>query len=74
MGLATLIGKSDRDANGHLLDAQTRAIMQRLRTWDSRTHSHGCDERNFIKAFNELNIIKDKLALSAAAVEKVLHL
>ena len=74
MGLATLISKNDRDASGRPLNTEMRAIMQRLRTWDSRTHSHGCDERNFIKAFNELNIINDKLALSEAVVEKAAYI
>jgi hypothetical protein len=34
MGLATIIGKDDRDAIGHPLDAATRARMQRLRIWN----------------------------------------
>jgi transcription initiation factor TFIIB len=74
MGLATVIGKSNRDASGHLLDAEMRAIMQRLRTWDLRTHSHSPVDRNLIKAFGELNIIRDRLALSEAVVEKAAYI
>ncbi|HJT48743.1 MAG TPA: transcription initiation factor IIB [Nitrososphaeraceae archaeon] len=74
MGLATLISKNDLDASGRPLDTEVRAIMQRLRTWNSRAYSHGHDGRNFIKAFNELNIIKDKLVLSEAVVEKAAYI
>jgi transcription initiation factor TFIIB len=74
MGLATVIGKSNRDASGHLLDAEMRAIMQRLRTWDLRTHSHSPADRNLIRAFGELNIIRDRLALSEAVVEKAAYI
>ena len=44
--------------------------MNRLRTWDLRAHIHTSVERNLIQAFNERDILKDKLALSGAIVEK----
>ena len=74
MGLATIIAKHDRDANGHPLNAEMRARMQRLRKWDLRTHSISPNYRNLIRAFNELNMIKDKLALSDAVVEKAAYI
>ena len=74
MGLATVIGKSNRDASGHLLNAEMRAIMQRLRTWDLRTHSHNPADRNMIEALGELNMIRDRLALSEAVVEKAAYI
>jgi transcription initiation factor TFIIB len=74
MGLATTIGRNDRDASGRPLDAEMRAIMERLRIWDIRTHSHSPADRNLIKAFNELNMLKDKLALSDAVVEKAAYI
>jgi transcription initiation factor TFIIB len=74
MGLATVIGKSNRDASGHLLDAEMRVIMQRLRTWDLRIHSHNPADRNRIKALGELNMIRDRLALSEAVVEKAAYI
>jgi transcription initiation factor TFIIB len=74
MGLATIIGKHDRDASGHPLNAEMRARMQRLRKWDLRTHSISPNDRNIIRAFNELNMIKDKLALSDAVVEKAAYI
>src|SRR2546423_3428946 len=37
MGLSTVIGRTDRDASGHKIDAQMRSTMERLRIWDFRT-------------------------------------
>jgi transcription initiation factor TFIIB len=74
MGLATIIGKHDRDASGRPLDTEMRAIMQRLRMWDFRGHSRSAADRNLLKALNELSMLKDKLALSAAAVEKAAYI
>lgn len=73
MGLATIIGKSDRDASGHLLDGAMRNRIQRLRTWDLRTRSHTSD-RNLVQAFSKLDMLKDKLALSDAVVEKIAYI
>jgi transcription initiation factor TFIIB len=74
MGLSTVIGKYDRDANGRPLDAEMRNRMQRLRMWDLRAHSPAAADRNLLKALNELSMLKDKLALSAAAVEKAAYI
>ena len=74
MGLATIIGKSDRDASGHLLDGAMRNRMQRLRTWDLRTRSHTSSDRNLVQAFSKLDMLKDKLALSDAVVEKIAYI
>jgi transcription initiation factor TFIIB len=62
-----MIGKEDRDASGQKIETST---VKRLRTWDSRAYIHSSSDRNLIQAFNELNIMKDKLALSDAIVEK----
>ena len=48
--------------------------MQRLRTWDLRAHIHTSADRNLVQAFNELDILKDKLALSYAVVEKIAYI
>ena len=74
MGLSTVIGKHDVDATGRPLDAQMRVRMQRLRMWDLRTHSHSPADRSIMKAFNELSMLKDKLALSNAVVEKAAYI
>jgi transcription initiation factor TFIIB len=70
MGLATVIGRSDRDASGKKIDAAMHTTMQRLRTWDSRAPIHASSDISLIQAFNELDIVKDKLALPDAVVEK----
>ena len=74
MGLSTVIGKHDRDAKGRPIDAEMRVRMQRLRVWDLRTHSHSPADRSLMKAFNELSMLKDKLALSNAVVEKAAYI
>ena len=74
MGLATVIGKADRDASGRKIDAEMRSTMNRLRTWDLRAHVHTSVERNLIQAFDELDILKGKLALSDAIVEKAAYI
>jgi transcription initiation factor TFIIB len=70
MGLSTIIGRTDRDASGRKIDAAMHATMQRLRTWDSRAHIRTSSDIGLIQAFNELDILKDKLALPDAVVEK----
>jgi transcription initiation factor TFIIB len=74
MGLATTIGKADRDAKGHRLDPIMRARMQRLRRWNIRTIDHTSAYRNLMLAFSELAIVKDKLGLSDAIVEKTAYI
>jgi transcription initiation factor TFIIB len=69
MGLATVIGRADRDATGRKIDATMHTTMQRLRTWDSRTHVRPSD-KSLIHALNELRILEDKLALPYVVVEK----
>jgi transcription initiation factor TFIIB len=74
MGLATIIGKHDRDASGHRLDPIMRSRMQRLRVWNTRTRGRASANRNLMYAFDELDILKDKLALSNAVVEKAAYI
>jgi transcription initiation factor TFIIB len=70
MGLATVIGRTDRDASGKKIDAAMHITMQRLRRWDSRAHIRTSSDIRFVQAFNELDILKDKLALPDVVVEK----
>jgi transcription initiation factor TFIIB len=70
MGLATMIGVSNKDATGKPLSAKARHEMKRLRTWDSRSQMSEQADRNMRHAFIQLNKLKDKLALSDAGVEK----
>ncbi|MFQ5970116.1 MAG: transcription initiation factor IIB family protein, partial [Nitrososphaerales archaeon] len=70
MGLATIIGRIGRDATGKPLSASMKSMIERLRTWDSRSQFHGPVDRNFRKAFGELDKLKDKLAVGDAVIEK----
>src|SRR5919206_3017575 len=55
MGLATLIGKANKDASGRMLDAAMRITMERLRTWDYRTQVQTPTDRNLKSAFSQLD-------------------
>ena len=74
MGLATIIGKSDKDSRGQNLDPSMNSMIQRLRTWNFRTQIYNSTERNLVKAFNELARVKDKLGLSDAIIEKTAYI
>jgi transcription initiation factor TFIIB len=74
MGLATMIGRSDRDAGGQKIAAAMRSTMERLRTWDFRTQTYTSKDRSLTRAFGELNRLKDKLGLSDAVVEKAAYI
>jgi transcription initiation factor TFIIB len=72
MGLYTMIGRGRKDARGQVLDASMRSTMGRLRTWDLRTQASA--SRNLGTAFNQLNILKDKLGLPDAIIEKTAYI
>jgi transcription initiation factor TFIIB len=74
MGLATVIGRTNRDASGKKIDAAMHTTMQRLRTWDSRTYIHASSDIGLMHAFNKLDILKDKLTLPDAVVEKAAYI
>jgi transcription initiation factor TFIIB len=73
MGLATVIGKENKDSSGRQINASMNTSIQRLRTWDFRTQAHSSAHRSFIRAFSELNRLKDKLGLSDAIMEKTAY-
>src|SRR5919202_3357859 len=74
MGLATMIGRGDRDASGTKIDSSITSVMQRLRSWDFKTHLHSSTDRNLNTAFKLLNTLKDKLRLSDTIVEKAAYI
>ena len=74
MGLATIIGPQDRDATGKPLSASMKSIIERLRTWDSRSQVHEPVDRNFRQAFSELDRLKDKLAVGDPVIEKAAYI
>lgn len=74
MGLSTVIGRTDKDASGHMLGAAMRATMGRLRAWDFRSQAHSPTDRNLRQAFSELDRLKDKIGVSAAVIEKTAYI
>ena len=74
MGLSTIIGRTEKDSTGNKIDSETLSTMKRLRTWDLRMRVYDSTSRNLIQAFNQLNILKDKLALSDAIAEKTAYI
>ena len=75
MGLATVIGRDNRDASGQKIDPSISSAMQRLRMWDFRVQQNNTpSDRNLRTAFNLLNTLKNKLGLSDAIVEKIAYI
>jgi transcription initiation factor TFIIB len=72
MGLYTMIGRGRKDARGQTLGVSMRSTMGRLRKWDLRTQAS--TNRNLITAFNQLNILKDKLGLPDSMIEKTAYI
>jgi transcription initiation factor TFIIB len=73
-GLATIIGKPTKDASGRILDTKTSSAFKRLKTWDMRMQIGSSTNRNLYRAFSELHMLKDKLGLSDAIVEKTAYI
>jgi len=73
MNLSTVIGKTNKDSTGHLIDSGMQARMNRLRIWDSRTMYRESSSRSFTTAFLLLNRLKDKLGLTPTVVEKTAY-
>ena len=75
MGLSTIMGKPTKDAAGNVLDAATRHRMARLKTWDLRiTANNSCNNKSLRQACTYLRVVKDKLGLPDAAVEKAAYI
>ena len=74
MGLSTIIGRTDKDASGHKIDTEIRSTMERLRIQDFRIQTHTPADQNLKQAFDQLDIMKDKLGLSDSIVEKTAYI
>ncbi len=74
MGLSTIIGKANKDATGKPLSSVVKSSIERLRTWDSRSQAHSSADRNLRQALNEMDKLKDKLALTNAVIEKAAYI
>ena len=73
MNLSTMIGKSNRDSNGQMINSSNQAKMSRLRTWDMRTQFTDSSSRNLRTAFTLLNNLKDKLAIPDSVIERTAY-
>ena len=75
MGLSTVIGAANKDATGKPLSAGVKSSIERLRTWDSRSHKHILLQIETLRqALNEMDKLKDKLALTNAVIEKAAYI
>jgi transcription initiation factor TFIIB len=74
MGLSTVIGTANKDSTGKPLSASVKSSIERLRTWDSRSQANSSADRNLRQALNEMDKLKDKLALTDAVIEKAAYI
>jgi transcription initiation factor TFIIB len=70
MGLATIIGRADRDAMGRSITGSMRSTVDRLRIWDNRSQVNQSQDRNLRQAFRELDRLADKLTVPEAVKER----
>jgi transcription initiation factor TFIIB len=73
-GLSTTINKVNRDAYGRMLDVAALPRVKKLRRWNSMINLHRSSEKSLNRAFRKLDILKDKLGLSDAIVEKIAYI
>jgi transcription initiation factor TFIIB len=75
LGLSTVIGKNNKDFSGKIIvDASTRVVIERLRTWDYRTQTRSSKGQSHKYAFRQLNSLKEKLALPSPVLEKAAYI
>jgi transcription initiation factor TFIIB len=74
MGLATVMGRTNKDAAGRSIPGTMRSTVSRLRLWDNRSQVNQVQDRNLRQAFRELDRLADKLAVSEAVKEKAAYL
>ena len=74
MGLATVMGRSNRDAAGRTFAPPMRSSIERLRKWDGRTLALGSVEKDLGVAMGELERTGDKLAVSNAVRERAAYI
>ena len=74
MGLATVVGRSNRDASGRALPSPMRSTIERIRKWDRRAPAMGSMERNLGVAMIELEKVGDKLVVSQTVKERAAYI
>lgn len=73
MGLATTIGRVNKDASGRSLSGPMKSTVERMRTWDRRSQVHESSDRNLHQALSELQRFSDKLSVPGAVAEKAAY-
>ena len=73
MGLATMIGSTNRDASGKSLSGSMASTVERLRTWDRRSQTHQSADRNLRQAFSELRRLSENLSISESGTERAAY-
>ena len=73
-GLCTIIGKANIDASGKVLDASVLPQIEKLRKWNAWVNVHKSSDRNLRRAFQRLDVLKDKLGLTDSIVEKTAYM
>jgi len=73
-GLSTVINPANRDATGRPLSSSMKTTITRLRIWDSRSQSNVSTDKNLRQALNELDRLKDKLAISSITLERAAYI
>ncbi|NNM03311.1 MAG: transcription initiation factor IIB [Nitrosopumilus sp.] len=72
MGLSSVINYSDKDVRGKNLSPVMKSTMKRFRIWEKR--SIKSTDKNFQRAFADLDRIKSKLVVSDAVIEKAAYI
>jgi len=72
-GLATLIGNTNRDASGNVINSMMMTRLNKMRYHDKRSQINK-SSRNLIGAFRQLDSLKEKLGLTNAVIEKTAYI
>jgi transcription initiation factor TFIIB len=72
-GLATLIGNTNRDASGNVINSMMMTRLNKMRFHDKRSQINK-SARNLGRAFRQLDSLKDKLSLTNAVIEKTAYI
>ena len=73
LGLTTKIGSINRDASGKPIDSMMISRLNKIRYHDKRSQINK-SARNLVRAFRQLDLLKDKLGLSNAVIEKTAYI
>ncbi|MGZ5470517.1 MAG: transcription initiation factor IIB [Nitrososphaeraceae archaeon] len=72
-GLTTRIGNTNRDASGNVINSMMVTRLNKMRYQDKRSQIN-ISARYLIRAFRQLNSLKDKMNLPHAVIEKTAYI